>query len=942
MGQEKQALRSDSSSGRFAGRESEKRMFGKELSKVMEDLESNEFTPHVLTFYGIGGIGKSTLKDMISAELDEEVCVARLDFDGWCNVDISFLLEKLYTELVLKGFSFDDFVEKYELAFSKKLTVEQIESNPDIIKDTAMDIVSNAVPFGDLGGDLASGIKRLFNKSKLKQQRAQFGQKTDRQKTEAVIEAFDREIFENISKSGKPLVVFMDTFEFFGELLRQSTNNAGIDEWLKKLVDGSKGVLWVILGRDKLSGEVWKGILTQEIKELSREESLELLELRGVEPASLREELYKLCKGYPLWLEMCTHTYEDISRSKVPELADFGESQERIVERHLMHMNESQRSAVMIMACLSRWDKDLFGEVCDAVGFKHLMTSYSTVVTGTPFIMREGERNGRVFYRMNETVGEIIFNAYYDGREGKDSTGSNEKDVKKILATAMGFLSKELDDEKIDDPEEHKRTVRHILRLLMRYHRGDTEQQQLGFAESLEYLRSLTEDPANLLYVLTVLNDARDIFDTAGYSAAKCNYYFLLSHCYRMVGDLDNGKKYKKLHLDNALAVCGEDSIEAAGAQMSYAEYLEGEAALELMNAAFKTADKYAESDPKFYFGIIFQKSSLEIQMGYSKRVAEQLEALMKVLSEDEKKTGYSYSDEKAHAQFNLAYAYLHLKEYEKCIEYGAAALKSGGSAHVNKHMFISLGAIVPKAFAELGRYEDAANIHRLYYINELKKLVAANSDYMIDAYNTLIYYLNMAGKEDEALAAVKELPLDRQEEYYSKSVAVYSERGDAARTFGYMGLLLDVVRKRCSETGDLESLIAVLSDQASTYQGCGMLERAYELAAEMVEVAQSPIVSRARYIFAQTQLASISIDYDANSEEFRNSKEILEELMSQLEGDVEGEYALAKSSVQSTMFLFYFKLNEREKARALGNEVLSSEAPEDVKQIISQCLDKL
>ena len=66
----------------FTDREEPRAAFWQQYRRLEEEIAQEEANVHVLTYYGIGGIGKSSLLKKIMEEMDE----------GWMNPCVSILI----------------------------------------------------------------------------------------------------------------------------------------------------------------------------------------------------------------------------------------------------------------------------------------------------------------------------------------------------------------------------------------------------------------------------------------------------------------------------------------------------------------------------------------------------------------------------------------------------------------------------------------------------------------------------------------------------------------------------------------------------------------------------------------------------------------------------------------------------------------------------------
>ena len=173
--------------------------------------------------------------------------------------------------------------------------------------------------------------------------------------------------------SGNKLIIFLETYELLeGTPGNQSeAHNLYRDWWVRGDNEGLifylPDTLWVISGRNELS---WKGELAEEIKlnllePLTQEDSLEFLTKAKVEPPELREEIFKLTDGYPLYLDVCVDFYEQYlsKNGTAPPIAEFGTKREKIIERLMKYADGDLRLIIDGLAILGTWTDELASKI---------------------------------------------------------------------------------------------------------------------------------------------------------------------------------------------------------------------------------------------------------------------------------------------------------------------------------------------------------------------------------------------------------------------------------------------------------------------------------------------------------------------------------------------------------------------------------------------------
>lgn len=180
----------------------------------------------------------------------------------------------------------------------------------------------------------------------------------------------------------KRLIIFLDTFELLTGISddQLTNNNLMRDWWIREQSHERSGLLfrlpptlWVICGRNKLrwSGEADAELDQHLIKALAEDDSNYFLMKAGVWSREIRDRIYQLTGGYPLYLDLCLDTYEEyIQRyEKVPTTEDFGQSLDQIVNRLMKYMDPSARLMVQCLSVLGTWTDEMAR--CIVANFNH-------------------------------------------------------------------------------------------------------------------------------------------------------------------------------------------------------------------------------------------------------------------------------------------------------------------------------------------------------------------------------------------------------------------------------------------------------------------------------------------------------------------------------------------------------------------------------------------
>jgi len=264
---------------KFTDREEPRILFLEALSKPQARDEYR-----LLTFYGVGGQGKTTLVDYF---LDNKVDQDNKTFSEWAktkqnlpnylisSVDFRQNLYQQPQEALMKirqGFleaKIDFF--NFELAFSYYLKKsnkyhnietaypELFRQESSIINDFA-DVISDFVPGITLAKLLIDKVRKIRPKylTWLENEGLLLEIELNRLNPQELLDKlpryFGKDIKEAFDKAKTPrLVIMMDTYEaLWGKIDAVDIGNSRVDKWVRELVSACPGVLFVFLGRDQL------------------------------------------------------------------------------------------------------------------------------------------------------------------------------------------------------------------------------------------------------------------------------------------------------------------------------------------------------------------------------------------------------------------------------------------------------------------------------------------------------------------------------------------------------------------------------------------------------------------------------------------------------------------------------------------------------------------
>lgn len=427
----------------FADRVEPRAAFWRELYRVGEEKVRGQKKVHVLSYYGMGGIGKSCLlkklKEEIRTGMPEDVkeklqtenpamCLAAEEAPFFAEWKFEAAKDSRTVLGRLKNHLEDTYKIPFPLFdYAHYMYARKMGERPDspevkgiIGKSSflswcmsALDpipvvgIASKLLQLADQGVAL---VQEHMKKHSATVYQIESMEVDDLYKTLPML--FAKDLSAYMEESPKPLVIFLDTYEeLVNELL--PGNPLQNDLWLRDIKTGIiprvPYVLWVIAGREKLKWESffagWQDGLSQILLgDLSEADSIWYLKTAGIFDAALQKALYQLTGGTPMYLDLCVTQYETLcAMGKVPTAGDFGTDTDSLMENILFYMDNVQKDTVYSLACLSHWDDASILEIMGNTKLPFSPTCYETVKKQT-FVLSDGK--GRL--SMHQTIGEIL------------------------------------------------------------------------------------------------------------------------------------------------------------------------------------------------------------------------------------------------------------------------------------------------------------------------------------------------------------------------------------------------------------------------------------------------------------------------------------------------------------------------------------------------------
>jgi len=332
----------------------------------------------ILMYYGVGGIGKSTLLNYLRQSVHDkkDIHIVSIDLDASLFTSLATSLFAIRNQMDTPCFAFEYALARYWQIEGRSLDdIQRQVVNKDSLLFDLIDAVSNVAgvfaPAKLLYEIAKSGNKawhKWFGQEKLLIQ--QIDSFTEKEIEEHLPYYLGSAIEKAAANENRHFVFFIDTHE---KLLSRPSS----DGWLQELIASSENGLFVIAGREYLkwsdSNSEWSKYLEQHILgELTDADAEYFLSKIPVDDVQVSKSIIHTAHGVPLYLDLCASIYimKKQSGQKV-SAEDFRGAEKEVIERFFSHLDREQSEALKIVATLGQFDHGIFVDLMRemSVGF---------------------------------------------------------------------------------------------------------------------------------------------------------------------------------------------------------------------------------------------------------------------------------------------------------------------------------------------------------------------------------------------------------------------------------------------------------------------------------------------------------------------------------------------------------------------------------------------
>lgn len=386
----------------FTDREQPQETFLRNLNELSERLLSNienphDVKPHVLVYYGVGGIGKTTLKNKLKQtvfEISNSISI-EIDFKNVrsreCGAGLLDMANSVKLSSNTKKIYFPHFELAYAIYFKKKYPdVSFSKENESLFSkhEFGIELLSFFDPIGVIG-ITKSVVDQIYKHSKnivlnqdMKEYLKKFEMMSLSEMEEWLPAYFGNDLNKYLEKNNEvKIIVFVDTFESLYEFGTHELKRIEKDNWLKELILSVPNVLFSIFGRNKISWkDEWGNYLDQHLlSELTIDYTIDFLIKCGVEEDDIREKIANVSGGHPYYLDLSVDTYFSIKNSgSTPTIDFFGNVKNDILDRFVRNLHDVEIELLKLMCIPNYFNCEIFTLLIEAFRIPYSPTQFSS------------------------------------------------------------------------------------------------------------------------------------------------------------------------------------------------------------------------------------------------------------------------------------------------------------------------------------------------------------------------------------------------------------------------------------------------------------------------------------------------------------------------------------------------------------------------------------
>jgi tetratricopeptide (TPR) repeat protein len=369
--------------------------------EAVNNIGQKEFS--VLVYYGVGGIGKTSLRKELPKCLDENYVEYPDKKLVWASIDLQF--EKRREKNTFLVSLKNELQKKYKINFPSFEIAHAIywkKANPEIPLreenylffegDNAFDDffgVIDKIPYFSIVPATARLIKSSLTsfikwwKTTGEAELFQLSEKEPMEIEEDLPYFWAQDLNNYLERTSKSAILFIDTYEALWEKEKGQGNFNARDEWIRELIlNLPNSSLWVICGREELRWKEidndWNNYLEQyKLEKLPEEDALYFLNRCGIKENEVKRIILKASECVPYYLKLEVDTYTEISKTRSPKPDDFAKIHSEIFDRFMKYLNGPEQETLKVLSVPRFWNRDIFNSLIDKFKTGYSLTAFS-------------------------------------------------------------------------------------------------------------------------------------------------------------------------------------------------------------------------------------------------------------------------------------------------------------------------------------------------------------------------------------------------------------------------------------------------------------------------------------------------------------------------------------------------------------------------------------
>lgn len=367
----------------FTDRNYYRNKFFEKINNIKLEKKSDNIRYHVMNFYGIGGIGKSSLQQELCREIncDSDIIYAQIDFANSYNHSVSNLLLELAKKFENRKISLYHFGLAYAIYFEKTHKDMIFSSNTcNIINENlgfVAEILGTIEGLGILG-IVPDAINKIYNAAynilhldpQLKGNLKEMEYKSALQCEQLLPAFFAYDLNKYLKKENdKIIIIFLDTYEALCGQIKNDITKFSQDQFVRELISQLPGVLFVISGREFLEWEQidpdWNNYLEQyRMERLEDGDANLFLNNCGIKEDDIRKKMISISMGHPYHLDILVDTYVEMKNKNIIPTADlFANNAREILKCFFKYLQIEEIAVIKIISIPRYYTLDIFNHL---------------------------------------------------------------------------------------------------------------------------------------------------------------------------------------------------------------------------------------------------------------------------------------------------------------------------------------------------------------------------------------------------------------------------------------------------------------------------------------------------------------------------------------------------------------------------------------------------